>query len=80
MKNIFLCLLKKIIQKTVFSVILYFIVLDMNAQVADPKVYLSDVKQELEKTWPQNRTVNLVFHGHSVPAGYFLTPHVNTLQ
>jgi hypothetical protein len=24
--------------------------------------------------------VNLVFHGHSVPAGYFKTPHVDTLN
>ena len=29
--------------------------------------------------WPKNRTINLVFHGHSVPAGYFKTPVVNTL-
>ena len=29
--------------------------------------------------WPKNRTINLVFHGHSVPAGYFKTPTVNTL-
>jgi lysophospholipase L1-like esterase len=29
--------------------------------------------------WPKNRTINLVFHGHSVPAGYFKTPEVNTL-
>ena len=21
--------------------------------------------------WPRNRTINIVFHGHSVPAGYF---------
>ena len=28
--------------------------------------------------WPQNRTINIVFHGHSVPAGYFKTPVVNT--
>jgi len=34
---------------------------------------------ELQKKWPENRTINLVFHGHSVPAGYFRTPHVNTL-
>ncbi len=35
---------------------------------------------ELEKKWPENRTINLVFHGHSVPAGYFKTPVVNTLD
>ena len=42
--------------------------------------YLDDIKQELKKEWPNNRTVNLVFHGHSVPAGYFKTPIVNTFE
>jgi len=41
--------------------------------------YLSNIKKELKKEWPANRTINLVFHGHSVPAGYFKTPVVNTL-
>jgi len=40
--------------------------------------YLGEIKKELIKKWPDNRTINLVFHGHSVPAGYFRTPHVNT--
>lgn len=42
--------------------------------------YLSPVKDELQKKWPQNRVINLVFHGHSVPAGYFKTPDVRTLE
>jgi acyl-CoA thioesterase I len=42
--------------------------------------YLSDVKKELIKEWPENRTINIVFHGHSVPAGYFKTPTVNTFD
>lgn len=41
--------------------------------------YLDNTKTELEKTWPKNRTINLVFHGHSVPSGYFKTPVVNTV-
>jgi len=41
--------------------------------------YLKGLKTELKKEWPKNRTINLVFHGHSVPAGYFKTPVVNTL-
>lgn len=41
--------------------------------------YLSEMKAELIKEWPNNRTINLVFHGHSVPSGYFKTPDVNTL-
>lgn len=42
--------------------------------------YLSNVKEELQKVWPNNKTINLVFHGHSVPAGYFRTPAVNTMK
>lgn len=42
--------------------------------------YLDPIKQELIKQWPKNRTINLVFHGHSVPSGYFKTPDVRPLQ
>ena len=35
---------------------------------------------ELEKKWPENRTINFVFHGHSVPAGYQKTPDVRTFE
>ncbi|MBC8769530.1 SGNH/GDSL hydrolase family protein [Arenibacter sp. BSSL-BM3] len=53
-----------------------------NAQnkIATPSDYLKDIKEQLDKKWPENRTINLVFHGHSVPAGYFRTPDVNTLD
>ena len=44
---------------------------------ADPKTYLADVAAALRKQWPENRTVNIVCHGHSVPAGYFVTPVVD---
>jgi len=40
--------------------------------------YLDPVLDELHKQWPNNRTVNVVCHGHSVPAGYFATPFVDT--
>lgn len=46
--------------------------------IADKQTYLRSLVIELTKTWPQNRFINLVFHGHSVPAGYFLTPYVNS--
>lgn len=49
-------------------------------ETTNPSDYLSDIKIELKKEWPKNKTINLVFHGHSVPAGYFKTPNVNTLQ
>lgn len=30
--------------------------------------------------WPDNRTVNVVWHGHSVPAGYHVTPEVKPFE
>lgn len=42
--------------------------------------YLSEMKKDLRVEWPNNRTINIVFHGHSVPSGYFKTPVVNTLS
>jgi lysophospholipase L1-like esterase len=47
-------------------------------EVVSSSDYLKDLKLDLQKKWPKNRTINLVFHGHSVPAGYFTTPVVNT--
>lgn len=47
---------------------------------ADTATYLTAVKTELKKEWPKNRTINLVFHGHSVPSGYFKTPVVRSLE
>ena len=52
----------------------------LDKETANPRNYLSNIKIELKKEWPKNKTINLVFHGHSVPAGYFKTPTVNTLQ
>ncbi len=47
---------------------------------ATPDTYLQSVTAELSRQWPQNRTVNIVCHGHSVPAGYFRTPVVDTFN
>jgi len=47
---------------------------------ATPDKYLADIVAQLEKKWPGNRTVNIVCHGHSVPAGYFKTPVVDTFN
>lgn len=44
---------------------------------ANPDSYLHAVVAELSRQWPQNRTVSVVCHGHSVPAGYFRTPVVD---
>lgn len=48
--------------------------------VAKQNEYLASVVAELRKAWPDNRSINLVFHGHSVPAGYFDTPRVDTFN
>src|SRR6185312_11931391 len=40
--------------------------------------YLANIITELKKEWPNNKTINLVFHGHSVPSGYQQTPLVTT--
>ncbi|MFH1707195.1 MAG: SGNH/GDSL hydrolase family protein [Planctomycetota bacterium] len=48
--------------------------------IADTSAYLSDLTGVMQTHWPANRTVNIVCHGHSVPAGYFATPFVNTLN
>ncbi|MDR1384924.1 MAG: SGNH/GDSL hydrolase family protein, partial [Planctomycetaceae bacterium] len=48
--------------------------------VADPASYLDSIKRELQTQWSKNRTIHLVFHGHSVPAGYFKTPEVRSFH
>jgi acyl-CoA thioesterase I len=53
---------------------------DSPKAVADKGAYLKDTVVLLKKEWPGNRTVNIVCHGHSVPAGYFVTPKVDTFN
>lgn len=48
--------------------------------IPERRLYLSDITGILRRQWPNNRTVNIVCHGHSVPAGYFATPTVDTLN
>jgi len=48
--------------------------------VANGQTYLAPVRAGLEKSWPTNHTLNLVCHGHSVPAGYARTPEVRTFD
>lgn len=52
----------------------------VRAGEAEKKTYLADVSELLKKQWPGNRLVNIVVHGHSVPAGYFKTPMVDTFN
>lgn len=48
--------------------------------IANRSSYLSDIVGTLKTHWPKNRTVNIVCHGHSVPAGYFATPMVDSMN
>lgn len=66
--------------KKILIVLAVLITYWSNAQIADSNYYLSDLKSKMQIEWPKNKTINIIFHGHSVPAGYFKTPNVNTLQ
>jgi acyl-CoA thioesterase I len=71
--------------KTLFfltMVLIGFLALSQNADsgIANPSTYLSGLKKEMQIEWPKNRTFNVVFNGHSVLAGYFKTPEVNTFS
>ena len=46
--------------------------------MADPNSYLLDLTRHALRAWPDNRTITIVCHGHSVPAGYTATPQVDT--
>ncbi len=46
----------------------------------DPSAYLAGIRADLTRHWPTNHTVNIVCHGHSVPAGYFKTPVVDSFN
>ena len=48
--------------------------------IPETNTYLGEITHELRQHWPDNRTVNIVCHGHSVPAGYFATPMVDSLH
>ena len=48
--------------------------------LANERTYLAPILAAMRSHWPENRAVNVVCHGHSVPAGYFATPMVDTFQ
>ena len=48
--------------------------------IADKSTYLSDISNLCHVNWPKNRIVTIVCHGHSVPAGYFQTPEIHSLE
>jgi acyl-CoA thioesterase-1 len=54
--------------------------LEVVMPLPDRNEYLKDLVLELLHAWPDNRLVNFVCHGHSVPAGYMATPFVDTFH
>jgi len=50
------------------------------ALTVDRHRYLAEIGKLCRVDWPENRTVNIVCHGHSVPSGYFKTPDVRSLD
>ena len=54
--------------------------LHQTAEQAEPGSYLADIVKICQIDWPKNRTINIIAHGHSVPAGYFRTPEVRTFD
>ncbi|WP_031530313.1 SGNH/GDSL hydrolase family protein [Dyadobacter crusticola] len=69
--------MREVIKLLIF---ILFLPIAAHSQVAVPVQYLEKIKNELTIQWPKNRTINLVFHGHSVSAGYGDRHEVNTLQ
>lgn len=47
---------------------------------ADPSTYLADVRRDLQARWPKHERIDIVIHGHSVPAGFAATPVVDSLH
>jgi acyl-CoA thioesterase I len=41
---------------------------------------LTPLADLMKTAWPKNRTIQVVFHGHSVPAGFHRTPEVKTFE
>ena len=52
----------------------------LQGEFANIESYLDDIKLELQRRWPKNRTIRIVAHGHSVPTGYFRAGKVETFK
>ena len=63
-----------------FFILLSGFSFSQSTDISNKETYLEGIKRELQIKWPENRTIDLVFHGHSVPAGYFKTPIVNSFD
>ena len=49
-------------------------------QIPSSSEFSAPLVRMFEAEWPNNRTVTIVCHGHSVPAGYFKTPVVQSFD
>ena len=47
---------------------------------ANSETYLAGFSRLARLDWPDNRTLHVVCHGHSVPSGYFQTPEISTFE
>ena len=72
--------LKKVPLATWILILISLISHKALAQKANRRDYLKGAVDLMETEWPKNRTIRIVSHGHSVPAGYFKTPHVDSLN
>lgn len=59
-----------------FHLIILSLVITIAAHAQD----LSPLSDLMKTAWPKNRTMHVVFHGHSVPAGFHKTPEVKTFE
>ncbi|WP_222707983.1 SGNH/GDSL hydrolase family protein [Algibacter pacificus] len=74
---------KKIILGVLFMLCLNLTHAQKNKTLIEEEIvthYLDSLKKELKVKWPKNRTINLVFHGHSVPTGYTTRGVLDRLQ
>lgn len=71
---------KKIILLIALSYFSFRQVQGQSDRMVDTAQYLISIKHDLTTVWPKNRTINLVFHGHSVVAGYQDNHEVHTFE
>ena len=68
---------RSVFSKGVMRPLLALLCLTLGLAAAEPAP-LGPIVQALEVKWPKNRTMHIVCHGHSVPAGYFVTPIIQS--
>jgi len=59
-----------------FLLLSLLLIVPVHAQSKLPPELLAS----MDVKWPKNHTINLVFHGHSVPSGYQKTPDVRPFE